>query len=73
MSFRIGWRLLFQNFDYISDFPNFLPLYVVMLGLLYLKPHITVDMQAKEMEKILWNETFLESCNVYYASKNGFS
>ena len=61
---------MFQNFDYISDFPYFLPLYAVMLGLLYLKPRITVDMEAKGMEEILWNETFLESFSVCYASKN---
>ena len=52
---------------------DFLPLYAVMLGLLYLKPHITVVMEATEMEEILWNETFLESFSVYYASKNVFS
>jgi len=44
-----------------------------MLGLLYLKPHITVDMEAKEMEEILQNETFLESFSVYYAFNNVFS
>ena len=67
--------MLFQNFDYFSDFPNFLPLYVVMLRILYLKPqpHITVDKETTEMEEILWNETFLESFSVYYASKNVFS
>ena len=43
---------------------------VLSCCLLYLKPHIPVYMEVIEMEKILWNETFLKSFSVFCASKN---
>jgi hypothetical protein len=35
-----------HNFDCVSDFPAFLPLFALVLGPVYLNSHITVYMDA---------------------------